>query len=252
MCNNKFVIICFDSNSQTSESIRSPKSPMVDLELEEQEGSQGSPRTEEEREQEPTNEDLDTSKKRKTTSDVWVHFTRKKVEGKIKAQCHHCGKLYLGDPSQGTTHLRNHLARCPQMKFKDIRQQVLIKQQNKVDGTVSLNNYQFDQARVRNKLARMVILHEYPLSMVDHIGFREFVTDLQPMFKLVTRNTLKSDILKIYDNEREKALKMTDKNGSRMAITTDMWTSSNKKRGFMVITAHFIDHTWTLQSQVLR
>jgi len=225
---------------------------MVDLEVEEQEGSRGSPGTEEEREQEPTNEDSDTSKKRKTTSDVWAHFTRKKVEGKVKAQCHHCGKLYLGDSSQGTTHLRNHLARCPRMKFKDIRQQVLIKQQNKVDGTMSLSNYQFDQARVRNKLARMVILHEYPLSMVDHIGFREFVTDLQSMFKLVTRNTLKSDIFKIYDNEREKALKITDKNGSRMAITTDMWTSSNKKRGFMVITAHFIDHAWTLQSRVLR
>ena len=61
------------------------------------------------------------------------------------------------------------------------------------------------------------------------------------MFKLVTRNTLKSDILKIYDNEREKALKMMDKNGSRMTITIDMWTLSNKKRGFMLITAHFID-----------
>ena len=118
------------------------------------------------------------------------------------------------------------------MKFKDIRdmgQQVLIKQQNKVDGTMSLNTYQFDQARVRNKLAHIVILHEYALSMVDHIGFREFVTDLQPTVKLVTRNTLKSGILKIYDNEREKALKITDKNRSRMAITTDMWTSSNKK-----------------------
>ena len=117
---------------------------------------------------------------------------------------------------------------------------------------MSLNTYQFDQVRVRNKLACMVILHEYPLSIVNHIGFREFVTDPQPMFKLVTRNTLKSDILKIYDNEREKVLKMTDKNGSRMTITTDMWTSSNKKRGFMVIAAHFIDHTWTLQSWVLR
>ena len=70
MCNNKFVIICFDSNSQTSEPIRSPKSPMVDLEVKEQEGNQGSPRTEEEREQEPTNEDFDISKKRKTTSNV--------------------------------------------------------------------------------------------------------------------------------------------------------------------------------------
>ena len=174
--------------------------------------SQGSLGTEEEREQEPTNEDFETSKKRKTISDVWVHFTRKKVEGKVKPQCHHSGKLYLGDLSQGTTHLHTHLARCPWMKFKDIRQQVLIKQQNKVDGTVSLNNYQFDQARVRNKLVRMVILHEYPISMVDHIGFREFVTDFQPMFKLVTRYTLKSDIFKIYDNEREKALKMTNKN----------------------------------------
>ena len=105
---------------------------------------------------------------------------------------------------------------------------------------------------MRNNLARMVILHEYPLSIVDHIRFREFVASLQPLFKLVSRNTLKSDILKIYDNEREKALKMTDKNESRMTITTDMWTSSNKKRGFMVIITHFIDHTWTLQSRVLR
>ena len=145
MCNNKFVNICFDSNSQTSEPIRSPKSPTVDLvgedlEVEEQEG------IEEEGEQEPTitNEDLDTSTKRKTTLDVWDHFTRKKVDRKFKAQCHHCGKLYLGDSSQGTTHLHNHLARCSRLKFKDIRdmrQQVLIKQQNKVDETMSLNAY---------------------------------------------------------------------------------------------------------------
>ena len=84
MCNNEFVNICFDSNSQTSEPIRSLKSPTVDLvgeelEVKEQEG------TEEEGEQQPTNEDLDTSRKRKTTSDVWEHFTRKKVDGKFKA-----------------------------------------------------------------------------------------------------------------------------------------------------------------------
>ena len=61
---------------------------------------------------------------------------------------------------------------------------------------MSLNAYQFDQVKVRNNLARMVILHEYLLSMVDHIGFREFVGFLQPLFKLISRNTLKSDILK--------------------------------------------------------
>ena len=99
---------------------------------------------------------------------------------------------------------------------------------------------------MRNNLARMVILHEYPLSMVDHIEFREFVSSLNPLFKLISGNTLESDILKIYDNERKKVLKTTNKNRSRMAITTGMWTSSNKNRGFMVITAYFIDHTWML------
>ena len=187
-----------------------------DIEVEEQEGSQGIGEED---------EDEDTSRKRKTTSDVWERFTRKKVNGKFKAQCHHCSKLYLGDSSQGTTHLRNHLAKCLQLKFKNIRnmrQQVLIRQQNKVDGTMSLNAYQFDQNIVRNNLARMIILHEYPLSIVDHNGFREFVKSLQRLFKLISRNTLKSDILKIYNNEREKALKMTNNNGSRMTITTDM------------------------------
>ena len=109
------------------------KSPVVDLvgediEVEEQERSQG---IGEKGEQEGTNEDEDedTSRKRKTTSDVWEHFTRKKVNGKFKVQCHHCSKLYLGDSSQGTTHLHNHLSRCLRLKFKDIRnmrQQVLI------------------------------------------------------------------------------------------------------------------------------
>ena len=117
---------------------------------------------------------------------------------------------------------------------------------------MSLNTYHFDQDQVRRGLARMVILHEYPLSMVDHIGFREFMGLLQQMFKMICRNILKRDIFKIYDNEKEKALQVMDKNESRIAITTYIWTSSNKKRGFIVVTTHFVNKSWTLESQVLK
>ena len=65
--------------------------------------------------------------------------------------------------------------------------------------------------------------------MVEYIEFREFAGSLQSLFKFVSKNTLKSDILKIYDNEREKVLKMMDKNGSRIVITIDMRTSSTKR-----------------------
>ncbi|CAN6579011.1 unnamed protein product [Malus baccata var. baccata] len=98
----------------------------------------------------------------------------------------------------------------------------------------------------------MIILHEYPLSMVEHVGFRNFMSVVQPLFKVVLRNTIKSDILKIYDYERLKTMQLLDENKSRIAITTNMWTASNQNRGFIVITSHFIDDSWTLQSRIIR
>ncbi|KAJ9542939.1 hypothetical protein OSB04_029445 [Centaurea solstitialis] len=98
----------------------------------------------------------------------------------------------------------------------------------------------------------MIIIHEYPLSIVEHHGFRKFVGGLQPLFKVPCRNTIKSDIFKIYDFERQKTFKMLEKNTSRVAITTDMWTASNQKKGFMALMAHFIDQNWNMQSRIMR
>ncbi|KAI5312626.1 hypothetical protein L3X38_041799 [Prunus dulcis] len=58
--------------------------------------------------------------------------------------------------------------------------------------------------------------------------------------------------IKVFDVEREKTMKLLDTNRSRIAITTDMWTSNNQKRGFMTITSHFIDDAWNLQSRLIR
>jgi hypothetical protein len=54
-----------------------------------------------------------------------------------------------------------------------------------------MEHYTFDQDVARKALAAMIILHEYPLCIVDHIGFRRFVSALQPLFKMVTRNTVR-------------------------------------------------------------
>ena len=98
----------------------------------------------------------------------------------------------------------------------------------------------------------MIALHEYPLAMVDHIGFQRFCNVVQPLFKVISRNTLKLDILKFYESERAKTMKLIQKNSSRIAITTDMWTASNQNEGYMTITTHFIDNNWNLQSRLMR
>ncbi|KAF7802430.1 zinc finger BED domain-containing protein RICESLEEPER 2-like [Senna tora] len=70
---------------------------------------------------------------------------------------------------------------------------------------------------------------------------------------LPSRHTVKRDIMKIYEAPKVKSMGLLDKVGSRIAITTDLWTASNeKKKGFMAITSHFIDENWALQSRILR
>ncbi|KAK2641078.1 hypothetical protein Ddye_022841 [Dipteronia dyeriana] len=72
------------------------------------------------------------------------------------------------------------------------------------------------------------------------------------MFKIPTRNTTKSDIVKMYEYERVKTLDLLKRNKGRIAITTDMWTCNNQRKGFMAITTHFVDNEWALQSRIIR
>ena len=155
----------------------------------------------------------------------------------------------MGKSSYGTSHLKQHFDRCPRRKAAegDIRQMIL-----KTDSKGNVNSGAFNEKQGIEKLAKMIILHDYPLSMVEHRGFRDFTTTIQPLFKCPCRNTMKKRILNIYGEERDKVMKLIENNDSRVAITTDMWTSSNQKRGFMSVTTHFIDKSWTLHSLILR
>ncbi|KAF1895890.1 hypothetical protein Lal_00033953 [Lupinus albus] len=169
----------------------------------------------------------------KQISSIWNHFERHRVDGKWKAACNYCGKQLLGDPSQGTKHLHNHFKSCIRRSNSDIKQALL------------------KTTKKRCALAKMIIFHEYPMSMVDHILFKEFCGALQPLFKGISHNTVKGDIIKMYTEERLKTMTFISKNQSRFAITTDIWTASNQNKGYMAITTHFIDDSWVLQSRLL-
>ena len=82
-------------------------------------------------------------------------------------------------------------------EYWDTRQKFLVNIQNKGDSKEGLSSYHFDQDEIRKELANMIILHEFPLSVVDYIGFRRYSYSLQPLFKMVSRNTIKRDIFKI-------------------------------------------------------
>ena len=69
---------------------------------------------------------------------------------------------------------------------------------------------------------------------------------------MISRNTLRSEIFDTYKEERERLKKLLSTIEERVAITTDMWTCENQKKGYMAVTTHFIDDDWTLESRLIR
>nr|KAJ0208840.1 hypothetical protein LSAT_V11C400193330 [Lactuca sativa] len=164
--------------------------------------------------------------KRATRSSAWQHFIKFKLNGEVKVRCKYFSKIFAN------------LSWC--------------KKKKKVDGTTThVSNYTFNADTSRKDLAEMITVHEYPLSIVEHHGFRKFVGGLQPLFRVPFRNTIKGDIKSIYDYERDKTMSLLAKNKSKIVVPTDMWTTNHKKR-FMAITTHFVDQNWNLQSKIMR
>jgi len=59
-------------------------------------------------------------------------------------------------------------------------------------------------------------------------------------------------MLGIYEHEKQVVIKLIDTNKGRIVITSDIWTASNQKKGYMSIITHYIDDNWTLQNIILR
>ncbi|XP_048226845.1 zinc finger BED domain-containing protein DAYSLEEPER-like [Ricinus communis] len=159
--------------------------------------------------------------------------TSKENESSIqKAKCKYCKSALSYSGNNGTSHLLKHAKKiCSGRHLKLPSGQLQLKIKTEVDGTTSLTVKEkqkkviFDQDVSRRELVRMVLIHEYPLSIVDHLGFRSFVKSLNDNFKIISRNTLRSDVMKMYNNERISLKDLLEANEGRVAITIDMWTS---------------------------
>ncbi|KAK6919665.1 hAT-like transposase, RNase-H fold [Dillenia turbinata] len=216
---------------------------------------------------------------------VWNDFDRIRKDDTFVAVCRHCKKRLSGSSTSGTSHLRNHLIRCRRRTNHDISHLLVAKerkregslalanlnsdcqqkkdemvtplavgpkleQEHAKDGAISFFNGYFDQKRSRFDLARMIILHGYPLAMVEHVGFKFFVKNLQPLFELVTFDSVEADCMEIYEKEKQKVYEVLDKLPGKISLSADMWAAT-ENANYLCLTAHFIDETWQLKKKIL-
>ncbi|KAK9947517.1 hypothetical protein M0R45_003137 [Rubus argutus] len=217
--------------------------------------------------EEGTNAEKKPSKRRKRKSMVWEHFTIETVSaGCRRAYCNQCKRSYAysqGSKVSGTSHLRRHVEKgdCTE-HFRN--------QDNNLIGAPSSSNgasnppkrrytrasrrpqNMFDQDRCRNDIARMIIMHDYPLQMVEHPGFASFVQNLQPEFNfnMMSFDTVQGDCLATYQMEKQSLSKFIEGIPGRVCLSLDMWTSSQGV-GYVFVTGHFIDTDWKLHRRLL-
>ena len=196
-----------------------------------------------------------SSKRRRLKSKVWNDFNRIPVDGGHRAICKHCGKDCPGSSKSGTTHLNNHLLRCPARKSGESYKEII--SFNETDDlnnqTVINGNPVFDEERSGLDMVRMIIKHGYPLNMVEDEYFKNFVKNLQPRFKLHSQDTLKADILRVYREEKEKLCKHFDMLSCRFSLILNFWTCHRKKNKYCCFTLQFIEdgHGQKMKKKIL-
>ncbi|XP_027170843.1 zinc finger BED domain-containing protein RICESLEEPER 2-like [Coffea eugenioides] len=194
-------------------------------------------------------------KQRKKKSSIWDEMTTVVLDnGTIKVKYNHCKELFAKSATGATSQHKRHLNSCLQRKM-DIgeqskqKQQVLSFTEGPSDGITSITNFSYDHAKVRELASRMILAHEYPFSMMEHVVFNKFMKAVSPFYKKINRQTVKEDCISTYTIEKRK-LKSLLKGASRISITIDLWKSGQKIQ-YMVVTGHFIDSDWVLQKHVL-
>ena len=158
--------------------------------------------------------------------------------------CNRCKKVYLvGGKLYGTNNLNKHMKSCPLRDQLDVGQML-------IDADGKIRARKIDQKIFREKQASAVIRHNYAFDMADHEAYNDMLLYLNPDVELISRNTLKADVLKIYKREKARLKEVLSKHSGRICLTSDLWTASTSQH-YIVLTAHFVDHDWKMKSKIL-
>ncbi|XP_059641535.1 zinc finger BED domain-containing protein DAYSLEEPER-like [Cornus florida] len=219
----------------------------------------------------PPNLDTQPNKPSRKKSIVWEHFTIETIDaGCTRACCKQCKKSFAyitGSKQAGTSHLKRHIALgiCPvTRRNKEKNKLTPYTPRNKTEyyasgtapprkrysGTPGSASIPLDQDHCRYEVAKMIILHEYPLHIVEHSGFIDFVRTLQPRFNMVSFNNVQDDCFSVYLREKRGLFNFLGGIPGRVSLTVDLWTS-DQSLGYVFLTGHFIDGDWKLHRRIL-
>jgi hypothetical protein len=194
---------------------------------------------------------------------VWEYFT--KVDGAdpkdYKSKCNYYNKLFSCHPrrlctSSMLSHIINSWKKYPDRFDKLDKSQSMLSFDAKKEGQVgdgSVGNLviaKYNVQKIREALAKMVIVDELHFKFVEGEGFHDFIKTVESMFKIHSHYIVMKDCMKIFISEKEKLRVMFLITGARVCLATDTWTSF-QNLNYMCVTCHFNDCDWNLHKRII-
>ncbi|XP_073130770.1 zinc finger BED domain-containing protein RICESLEEPER 2-like [Henckelia pumila] len=191
-------------------------------------------------------------KKRKRTSTVWTNFKEIVLpDGSLKVECIYCKRQMSYSKAGPTSHLLRHGKGCLQKKLSEKGQKNLsiVTTISETESISAVHNFKYDQAKIREIVSHMIIVHELPFAFAEYELFNLLMKNASPHYQKISRATTKKDVISSYEIEKKKLLAEL-KDVNRVSVTTDLWRS-DQKISYMVVTCHYVDSSWNLQKRNL-
>lgn len=108
-----------------------------------------------------------------------------------------------------------------------------------------------DQGMVCSDMARWIVKCKVSQSIVEHESFKTIVNRLKHRFDLKSEKDLASDILRLYEEEKDKISRYFAELPCRLNMTLNLWEDGAKEMVYCCFVAHFINDSWELKNKVL-
>lgn len=94
--------------------------------------------------------------------------------------------------------------------------------------------FQFDSEKSHHYFLQFIVANNHSFSLGKEAAFRLFVASLQPLYRPLSRTSVKDKLMSTFIDARAKVTATLQE--AKVALTIDLWTSPNKL-AFMGITA---------------
>ncbi|KAL8534712.1 hypothetical protein ACS0TY_010665 [Phlomoides rotata] len=160
-----------------------------------------------------------SAKKRQKTSKVWDDFKEiTLLNGTVKAECIHYKTQLTINKSGITSHFLRHIKKCTRKEHISINITL-----TETETVSAMHNFKYDQAKMREVISHIIIVHELPFSFVEYKLFNFVMKTATPHYQSISRATAKKDCMTSYEMEKKKVMKaLNDVNTKRVLNFCDV------------------------------